>query len=502
MLKIFIFFFGVLNVLQGVSIKSMMSYHRFLEKYEYSLILFTSDECKFSNKFQKSINLSSKKVKDFYNKTKDPFFLSIGFAKIKLNNLPSLAYLLNLSQTPTFLLFRGIYPYKFLTINYHDKSDLVEWTIKEILKDIKKIQTKQEIELFFLNFRESVVIIMDSNDYRQGLILNYFLKVKDIYPNVQYRRVEPYIVFEEPFFWEDKCHYSIKILFYFGKNEEFEVIELKDGSFISYEDLVFLFDKYFLPANGIHPFDEVLVRKFLKMRYPILLYILSEDDNSSQKLEILQTFCQKNNEIRGFFIKDNKFDLRKWINFLGKKGYLFLITQENEDSNILKFPFPIKQIISIENLEFFYKDYLNQKIEPYLRNNPQLSLNNNFQENLLFYDAKDFHQKIILKNNRNQDFLLVFCSEKDDKFTVILEFFQKIANKLFHLQDFTIIFFDPEKNDFIGKEIRFFPTIRLYTTKNEIIEYPSNILEENSLDVFLQNSLTILNKTNIRKKSE
>ncbi len=84
---------------------------------------------------------------------------------------------------------------------------------------------------------------------------------------------------------------------------------------------------------------------------------------------------------------------------------------------------------------------------------------------------------------------------------VFYNFFEEFAGELFHLESLIFAIFDPETDDFRGKEVRYYPTIRLFkaNARENPLEFNGNTIEKSGLDEFLRNSLSILNITKIRK---
>lgn len=472
---------------------TLQSFNNFLSKNSYSLVLFTSPSCKLSNSLQKPLKFHCETLKTRYEDTKSRFFAEIGLASLNIENFPSLQQVFNVSSTPKLLLFRENWPFRAISWEKLRENGFLQLLIREILADVAKIESFEEIVRVFERFPRNALLFIEKTDLRMNFLLDNLLKIKEIFKEVQLFRVNLQTNRE---FWREVCWENAGKLLLVRENAHFQEISLENAS--KFEEMTQFFEKFFYSGDVLYNFNEIIARKMLEdANLTVFLFFLEEKQEFLQEdLRELQEFNRKFKEIRVFFAEKAQKPMQKWTNFLGNQGNLFILSQKNKDFNILKYVFPKNSRISQENLRVFLENYQENRLQPVLRSNEPLRKLEETRENLVFFTGEQFFNEITNKTQRNKEFLVVFCQEKDEKFLKIKSFFTNFAEKLQHLRDFAIVLFDPERNDFIGKEIRVFPTLRLFPKKSEenCEEFKENVVTEELVDDFLQRNLRILKK--------
>jgi len=486
--------------------KSITSYNEYLKNHTYSLVLFSMPNCALSKYARKTIKIA---FKAFKTKPKEPFFDNLGLSIVNLKRVPSLAKTLNISSTPQLMIFRETFPFKNFLGSYYENSDkILNWFLQEITRDIPKIS---DLNLFLETKPKSAVLLCDSEDLRRHSILQLLLKVKEIYEDVQYA-----------YFLMDSMTLKGNFLNIFQcfdaeihlKNQGFkESIQItSDESVRDVKGLVEKFDNFFLLKEKYWFFQESILRKVLSKRGWVMMYWSYFEQKDSNLIESLLKFSNDNNENPKLFlakidIQDTQ--IRKWLRFLGFdiekpsniKETLIFLRQDHIEDNILKYIYD-KEEISLKNLENYFEEIRQGKKQPHFRNFQKTPVK--IAQNLIRMDSVSYRKFIEKNEDNSKDFLIAFCPERDKRCGKFLDFYKEFAEGLFHLNDLMFGVFDPETNDFQGKEVRVFPTIRLFPAKNRknVEEFRGKEINQASLDEFLKKHLTILQTTKIRGNSK
>lgn len=481
--------------------KTLMAYNEFLKNHTYSLVLFTIPKCSLSKFAKKSIKMASKNLK---NKEKLAFFESLGIAIVNLKKIDFLQENLNISSTPLIMIFREIFPFKKF-IGAYEKTDFLQWFLQEITRDIPKIRNFDEFKVYN---DKSVSVLVDKEDLRKHSILQVLLKMKEIYNDLQYG----YYFSENKGFLEEIQCFEAEI--YLKNRENEEKIQIENEIWEKVDFLKEKIEEFFFLNEKYSFFDENKIRRVLAKKMGVLMFwSLFEEKIPSVKIEKLMKFSEfHQTEFRIFFAKIETQDVnvRKWLRFLGfdlenpekiTEKIIFL-KQNHIDDNIEKYVFDEKKAVTLEFLEEFYKGVYTGKTKPYLRNLPIKSPE--ITENLIRLNALSYKKYITENKDSSKDIFIAFCPESDKRCLKFLGFFEDFAAGLYHINDLLFAIFDPEKNDFLGKEIRVFPTLRFFPAGNrgKFEEFGGGELNQENIDIFLKEHLTVLSTTKIRRVKE
>ena len=484
--------------------KTIIAYNEFLKNHTYSLVLFTIPKCSLSKYAKKSIKTVSRNLK---NKANVDFFENLGIAIVNLKKINSLQENLNISSTPLIMIFRETFPFKRF-IGAYEKTDFLQWFLQEITRDIPKISNFDE---FRKNNEKSVSVLVDREDLRKHSILQVLLKMKENFNDLQYGY---HFIIKKGFLEESQC-FEAEI--YFKNRENEEKIKFSDEIWEKFEFLKEKIEEFFFLNEKYNFFDENKIRRVLAKKIGVFMFwSFFEDKKPSEKIEKILKFSEfHQKEFRVFFarIEFQDVNIRKWLRFLGFDlektekidEKIIYLKQDHIDDNIEKYILDDKITVNLESLEEFHKGIYTGKTKPYLRNldvkSPEIT------ENLIRMNAFSY-KKYITENKdsskKDKDIFIAFCPESDQRCGKFLGFFEDFAAGLYHITDLLFGIFDPEKNDFLGKEIRVFPTLRLFPAgnRNKFEEFRGEELNQENLDIFLKGHLTVLDTTKIRRVKE
>lgn len=478
--------------------KNLTSYQKYLKSHKYTLSLYYHPNCRLSLLMKTPFKKAEKALKLRFQRTKNRFFKEIGISLINVQRLG-----INIPQTPKILIFRSKTPYKAYLGDYNKEIPLLDWFIKEIGRDIPEITSNSGFYKEMDSKGVFSLLIIDENDLRIDESLKNLCNIKEIFKEIHIKRVFSSLLGINPF-WQDKCFEGILLL-----KDSFnkEVVNLSIKDCLNYKSLLKAFEDFFYGNKRPFLFEEVLIRRLLARKHDIFLYYSRNSSQNTEFLEILNKFIVESPNSRLFIAFDAQKDLvlTKWVRFLGisneKPFALVLLTQESPDDNILKYHYNIKTLeITPESLKSFYSDF-QAGILPYYRRKSQKET---FLKtpNLIELNS-DSYEAIMRESNPNytKDLVIAFCPYSDVKCLKFLVLFEEITKELFHLERLVFGVLDPETEDFKGREVRVIPTIRLFSAgKREYYkEFEGNQLSKEKLHMFLRDSLTILNSTEIRR---
>ena len=491
----------------------------FLSSHRYSLILFTHTNCKLSRSLKPYMRKTLKSLKSRYKKTKDPFFISLGLSIVNLKYATYAQKALNIEKTPTIMIFRGLTPYKTHIGGFPKDVNMLDWFIKEISRDIVEIENE---DIFFRNYKKIAIYASNNAEY-DGETNKNLMYIKEKYKDIQIRRMNLLdfrkICQKMSFLMNFQCfpEYGVLALYNEGFYTEIPFLE----KIYDIKGLFKIFDDFFYSIDLVFLFEEKIIRRLLGENNDIMILLTSYDDQKAYVkaakdnfLEFIRLYHDAYKMLRFSLALTTSKDrnMIKWLRFFGynieknNENALILINQKDKESNILKYFYKENGKtqgefdISIKKYMNFYQNYIKGSIKPYFRRSAVFP--KKIEVNLYRLDSYDFEKYLKNIEYSNKDLLIGFCPEKDYRCNKFYRFFEDLADELYHLEDLMFGFFDPETDDFIGKEVRVFPCIRLYPARKreEFIEFHGDEAKKEDIDDFLKKYLTILNTTKIRSK--
>lgn len=494
-LNILIVFFCFFVFIQSFPIKKLThdTIISFLNSSKFSIVLFYLPKCEYSKNIISILKQASKKLKKYTINSQSSTSITFGFGKINVLKEIFLSNSFKIQETPIIYLFKGEKPIKIFS-GERTSENIYDFIFRETQYETQELLC-EEIELFMKNNYKSVILFHEKESDNKKL-LNNFRELKKYFTDISYglSECEFYSSNENMIVFKN---FKTTSNFYLKTEEDYNLDSM----------IVFINENN---NNGIFVFEEKIIMSYLRKKIKIMI-LFTNDDTSleyiSRTTQNFKLFAENYRNLLKFSVAFNlDFKNKNWLNFIDFNSNFsdisLIIVEFGQFDNLNKYIYmesdkkTHKQFnLSYNDILNFYFSYKNNTLKPYIRSEKKINFNLN-KTNFIRLVASNFEEIVY---DRNKDVLVAFCPERYLKCIDLWEILNQVADDLFHLIDFLICKFDPEKNDFIGRPIGYFPTIRLYKSidKTDVVELGDDISKE-QIHNFLKRELSILDIKNIR----
>lgn len=515
-------FFSLLMVV-SYSLPSIAEEELFdsMKKFEQSIIFFYLPGCKYSRLFLTEFEGA---IKNINNYLKDEANKNIYFGKLELNGSSNIISSLKIEEVPSIYLFQK--EKEILVFNgERNENGIFKWIYTETqVKKIKELECEELPTFMHENMRFCIYFENKRNKKDKKNVWYSFRQLRTYFSeiNLGTSNCETFSFQTEQIY----CKYLTNQA-YFELKESFNLTTL----------LPFV---HSLTYNYIFLFSESLILNYLNQNNTIVILWTADSTHINNQLTS-ESF--KNLAVNYSSIPSFKFSLaytldpqhKKWLNFFGfQKEEIYqpmlTILHLSPKKNIVKYILKSSSSLLTETeIAQFFQSFRNNDLKPFVRSeyvdeveflyqkhiddesqseNSGQHLSNDYKylesnHSTNAYLTKKNYRKLsgvnFLKATENleKDALIVFCPERYSKCQEVWRIFDELTEQLAHLEDEFIVWrFDPEKNDFEGRPLVYFPTVRLYLKgrkDNEPLELEKDVSIEN-LNYFLRKHLTVINK--------
>lgn len=494
-----------------------------IKKFEYSIIFFYLPGCKYSHLFLTEFEGAIKNINDYL---KDENNKTIYFSRLELNGSSNIIRSLKIEEVPNIYFFKK--EKEILVFNgERNANGIFKWIyIETQVKKIEELECEELVLFMQENKRYCILFENKRNKKYEKDVWHAFKQLKTYFPEIKLiaSSCETFSFKTEQIY----CKYLAKEI----------SLELKEN--LNFTTLLPIIHS--LTYDFIFLFNEDLIMNYLHQNNTIV--ILWADDsneiNNNLTSESFKNFAISNSNLLSF-----KFSFAytidplntKWLNFFGldKKEPsqpILTILHLSKNKNIVKYilkPTSYHESLTQTEIALFFQKFRNNDLKPFIRSEQIekdefsehidiISDHHTKSENLgkhefmehKYFQPDDINKKYLNKKNfqkltglnfsnatenLKKDALVVFCPERFQKCQEVWRIFDDLTDQLAHLErEFTVWRFDPEKNDFDGRPLVYFPTVRLYLKgRKEPLEFQNDVSIEN-LNNFLRKHLTAINK--------